>query len=61
MKNIAGEGSSSNITKFFVQPGPQGDKVHVAEGNLVFHCVKHHNNYRSTDWTSNLMKKVFSD
>jgi hypothetical protein len=44
-----------------VLPGSEGDEVCVAEGTLTYHCVKHHNSYRSTDFTSNLMKKVFPD
>jgi hypothetical protein len=44
-----------------LHPGTGGDEILVAEDTIAFQCVKHHNNYRSTDFTSNLMKKIFTD
>lgn len=59
-QNVRGENSSSKISRFLVQPGSSVE-VRAAEGTLAFHCVKHHNSYKSTDCTSALMKKIFPD
>jgi hypothetical protein len=42
-------------------PVSGGDEIRVAEGTIASHCVKHHNSYTYTDFTNNLMKKIFSD
>jgi hypothetical protein len=44
-----------------LHPGSGGDEICVAEGTIAFLFVIHHNSYRSTDFTSNLMKKIFTD
>lgn len=55
-----GDSSASDLTNL-LHPGSGGDEIRVAESTIAFHCVKHHNSYRSTDVTSNLMKKIYTD
>jgi hypothetical protein len=55
-----GDSIASDVTNL-LHPGSGGDEIRVAEGTIAFHCAKHHSSYRSTDFTSNLMKKIFTD
>lgn len=60
-KTVRGESTSAKLTEFFVRPGKTQDAVNAVEGALAFHTVKHHNSYRSMDFTSALLKKAFPD
>ena len=37
----------------------KSEHIHAAEGTLAFHCVKHHNSYKSMNCNSGLIMKIF--
>jgi hypothetical protein len=56
-RNIRGETSSEKLTKYFVKSNSKlNESVCAAEGTLAFHTIAHHNNFKSMDCMSKLLR-----